>query len=208
MVGRVSGWLAVTVAAGVGAGLLARRRRESLPARQDGGYRTVRAVTVDRSAESIVEYCGQSPHLSAMLDRQVQVRPGDGERRRVLSGGSGTAGWTVEVHADSATGPFHWQVEEGSTPHQGRIELVSAPGARGTEVRVELRYPESRVGHRAAALRGRDLDQLLRTVLRRVKSLIEAGEVVSTMAEPSGRAGITERTTRVVREKLSTGGRP
>ncbi|GAB3981764.1 hypothetical protein GCM10027615_63040 [Plantactinospora veratri] len=199
--------MAVTVAAGVGVGLLARRRRESLPARQDDGYRTVRAVTVDRSAESIVEFCGQSGQLSVMLDRPVEVRAGDGGRRHIVPGGPGTAERAVEVRADSATGPFHWHVEDGPTPHEGRLELVSAPGARGTEVRVELRYPESRVGHQAAVFRGRDLDQVLRTVLRRAKSLIEAGEVVSTMSEPSGRAGITERTTRVVREKLSAGGR-
>jgi uncharacterized membrane protein len=89
----------------------------------------------------------------------------------------------------------------------GHLELTTAPGDRGTELRVELHYPGSRAGHQAAVLRGRDPDQLLRTTLRRAKSMIEAGEVVSTMDEPSGRNGAAERATKVVREKLSTGGR-
>ncbi|MFY1691244.1 cyclase [Plantactinospora sp. WMMB782] len=208
MARKVGGWLVLAAAVGAGATLLARRRRESPPVRRNGGYRTLRAVTVDRSPESILQACRDPERLPTMLDCPVAIEERHGGRHLTLRDPGGAAGWTVEVEAESGTGPFTWRITEGPTAHEGRLELASAPGGRGTELRVELRYPDSRLGHRVAVLRGSDPDQVLRTLLRRAKSVIEAGEVVSTMSEPSGREGVAERTTRAVREKLSTGGRP
>ncbi|MCX4471630.1 cyclase [Micromonospora sp. NBC_01655] len=202
--------VAAAAAAGVGASLVARHRPGgSMPIRHDGEYVTIRAVTVDRPVDSVWELVRDPDQLSAAFDRPVTAEPlGEGRARYLLGDPAGAGGQPVGVIVEVAGRVARWRVESGPLAHEGRLTLVAAPGDRGTELRVELRYPEGRLRHQAAVLRGRDPDQRLRTVLRRVKSMIECGQVVATMAEPSARSGTAERATRVVREKLATGGRP
>lgn len=182
------------------------RREGALPHRADGGYVTVRAVTVDRPADEIRKVFRDAERLRVALDRQVSIEPAGAESWCCrIDDGSGRG---VEAAVRRTGNLLSWQVERGRLAHEGRLLLTPAPGDRGTELRVELRYPGSRIGRLASGLRGRDPDQVLRTTLRRLKSVLECGQVVSTMRDPSGRGPVAERITRVAREKLTTGGRP
>lgn len=213
MARRISATLAIAALGAVGAGavVVARRRRTDLatPVRRDGGYATARAVTVDRSMETVRELWTDPERLGMVLDRPVTAERLDEHRWRYrIAGPSDGAGQAVEVVAELRDGAANWRVERGAFAHEGRLLLTVAPGDRGTEVRVELGYRGGLLRRGAAMLRGRDPDQLVRTVLRRAKALLEAGRVVSTMAEPAARGPVGERVTRVIREKLATGGRP
>jgi uncharacterized membrane protein len=169
---------------------------------------TSRVVTVDRSSEQVRALWTDQEWLSLVLDRSVTVERLDERRWRCVIGkpGGGTDR-VVEVASGGQDDSISWRVEAGPMAHEGHLELTAAPGDRGTELRVDLTYPEGQARHRIRELRGDDPDQVLRTVLRRAKSLIESGQVLSTMNEPSGRGPVAERTTRFMREKLATGGR-
>lgn len=212
MANRASGWLGVAALGVVGAAAAAavhHRGKASLPSRQSGGYVTTRVVTVARSMKQACPPWADQEWLSVVLDRPVTVERLDDHRWRYVVGKPGDGpGQVVETTYGGPDGSIHWRVEEGPMVHEGRLELAVAPGDRGTELRVHLTYPEGRARHRIRALRGDDPDQVLRSVLRRAKSMIESGQVVSTMHEPSGRGPVAERTTNLVREKLATGGRP
>ncbi|MGI5215820.1 SRPBCC family protein [Plantactinospora sp. CA-290183] len=207
-------WLMVGVAgvagvAGAGALVARRRAKESLPVRRGDGYATERALTVDRPVGLVRALFRDPEQLSAVLDRPVTAeRLGESRWRCVVHGGPDGAGRVAMATAEERDGSIRWRVEEGPTAHEGHLRLVPAPGDRGTEIRVELSYPGGRLRHRASMLRGQDPDQVLRTALRRAKSVLECGRVISTMHEPSGRGAAAERLTRAVREKLTTGGRP
>lgn len=201
--------------AAIGVAVVRRTSREgSMPQRQDGGYVTIRSVTIDRSAQQVRQLCRDTDRLSVCFDRAVvleqlgedrwRYRVDEASHRDRASG----ARKPVEAVVRGTGNLFSWQVEDGPARHEGRMLLTAAPGDRGTEVRVELRYPGTRLGRLAAAARGRDADQALRTLLRRVKSVLECGQVVSTMDDPSGRGPVAERVTRTMRQKLATGGRP
>ena len=194
---------------GAGAAVAVWRRPDRFsPAHHDGGYVTCRAVTVDRPVDATWEMICDPGRLSVALDQPVTAQDmGDG-RWRVLAAPFGGTAHPIEVIVQAAGRSAHWRIESGPRAHDGRLKLVPAPGDRGTELQVELTYPQGRLRHRVDTVRGHDPDQRLRTVLRRIKSVIESGQVVSTMNEPSGRTGATERLTRVVRAKLATGGRP
>ncbi|MET8234682.1 cyclase [Micromonospora sp. NPDC005298] len=166
-------------AAGVGRAV-ARRRHRRQPDRQDGWYVVRRAVTVDRPRDAV---------LAFWTDRS-----------------GGDAGWPGAVTVDGP-GALSWRGVDGSTPQEGRIELVDAPQGRGTEIRAELRYRSGPVRRVFGLVKGDEPDLALRDALRRAKSLIECGEVLDTRNDPSGRSPAQEKATDRARKKLMTGGR-
>jgi uncharacterized membrane protein len=66
---------------------------------------------------------------------------------------------------------------------------VPAPGDRGTEVHVRLDYkpPGGKAGAMVAKLFGDEPGQQVGDDLRRLKQMLEAGEVATTAGQPSGR---------------------
>ena len=68
--------------------------------------------------------------------------------------------------------------------HHGEVEFRPAPGDRGTEILVELRYspPAGRAGASIAKLFGKEPSQEIAADLRRLKQVLETGEVVHSDA--------------------------
>ena len=64
----------------------------------------------------------------------------------------------------------------------GRVTFVPAPGGRGTEVHVEM----TKGSNPLKKVVGEDPEQVVRDNLRKVKQLIEAGEIVRSDATPEG----------------------
>ena len=68
--------------------------------------------------------------------------------------------------------------------------------------------PAGRAGAALATLTGDEPDQVLRTALRRVKQILDCGQIITTDGQPSGRGTVREKVTAFVDHKLATGGRP
>ena len=71
----------------------------------------------------------------------------------------------------------------------GSVLFLDAPGSRGTEVRVELQYnpPGGVLGAFAAKMWGEEPTDQIEEDLHRFKQIMEAGEVITTEGQPSGR---------------------
>ncbi|MFB9236016.1 cyclase [Plantactinospora siamensis] len=202
---------AVAVGAGAAIGVgtsIARRRRRRQPELVDGWYVVRRGVTVDRSRQKVLGFLADQERLAQSLGDWVTLEQLDDNRWSCVArdpvgtGGERRAELTVE------DGTLRWRVEDGSVPQEGRVELTPAPGGRGTEIRAELRYRATGPLRRTLGLiRGDEPDLRLRDTLRRVKSLIECGQLIDTHRDPSGRGPAQERVTDTVRDKLTTGGR-
>jgi len=69
-------------------------------------------------------------------------------------------------------------------PNWGIVRFVPAPGDRGTEVHVELRYepPAGKLGALVAKLFGEEPALQVNGDLRRFKQVLETGEVVRSDA--------------------------
>ncbi|MEH1011917.1 cyclase [Micromonospora sp. CPCC 206060] len=200
--------LATAGVAGAGVAFAARRRRHQ-PERRDGWYVVHRGVTVDRPVDAVIGFWSDPERLGTALGATATLRQLDGNRwecTAVEPDGDGTqwrAGITVEE-----PGQLSWRVVDGPVPQEGRIRLVDAPQGRGTEIRIELRYRYGGpVGRMFGLVTGREPDLRLRDVLRRVKALVECGQVLDTRHDPSGRGPVQEWFTDAVRGKLTTGGR-
>jgi uncharacterized membrane protein len=69
------------------------------------------------------------------------------------------------------------------------VRFTPAPGDRGTEVHVTLRYdmPGGKAGELVARYLGEDPRQQLDDDLRRFKQMVETGEVVRSDGAPEGK---------------------
>jgi uncharacterized membrane protein len=69
---------------------------------------------------------------------------------------------------------------DASIPNSGSVRFKDAPGDRGTEIHVELRYdpPGGKVGALIAKLFGEEPQQQVKGDLRRFKQVMETGEIV------------------------------
>jgi uncharacterized membrane protein len=75
------------------------------------------------------------------------------------------------------------------------VSYAPAPGGRGTEVRVTLGQDAGRgVGEKLAALVGTDSRRRLEDALRRLKQILETGEVLRSDASPEGTDARRQRT--------------
>ena len=98
--------------------------------------------------------------------------------------------WDAVTTGDVAAERIAWaSVEGGDVDTSGEVLFVPAPGGRGTEVRVTLRYdmPAGPLGKAVAKYFGDDPSQALDDDLRRFKQVLETGEVVRSEGAPWGK---------------------
>ncbi|MBP2311202.1 SRPBCC family protein [Azospirillum soli] len=83
---------------------------------------------------------------------------------------------------------------DAELPHRGSVMFHPAPGGRGTEVRLTLVYrpPGGQGGRVVSRLFGSAPEQQAREALRRLKRIMEAGELPTIDGQPRGRRGMRE----------------
>jgi uncharacterized membrane protein len=94
--------------------------------------------------------------------------------------------WEAEIVLDRPNEAIGWRSVEGSTsiPNRGVVRFSPAPGERGTLIYVELKYepPAGTLGAAFAKLFGEEPGQQIASDLRRLKQVLETGEVVHSDA--------------------------
>jgi uncharacterized membrane protein len=101
-----------------------------------------------------------------------------------------TVEWDAGITDDVPGERIAWRSLDGSdVGHEGEVRFVPAPGGRGTEVHVAMRYtmPGGRLGKAVARYFGEDPRQALDDDLRRFKQVAETGEVVRSEGAPGGK---------------------
>jgi uncharacterized membrane protein len=89
--------------------------------------------------------------------------------------------WDAEIAKDMPNQLIAWRSLEGAdVDNSGMVRFDRAPGGRGTEVRVEVVYnpPGGALGAGIAKLFGEAPEQQIKGDLRRLKQVLEVGEVV------------------------------
>lgn len=105
--------------------------------------------------------------------------------------------WQSEIVEDQPNQFISWRTREGSeVNHCGSVRFETAPGGRGTLLKVEMYYglPGGRVAQQAARLISAAPETVIKEDLRRLKQLIETGEVATTRGQPSGARSLVGRT--------------
>ena len=96
--------------------------------------------------------------------------------------------WDARIINEVENKVIGWQSLEGSmVATAGSVNFEETP--RGTTVRVNFQYnpPGGKIGAAVARLFGEEPNQTVREDLRRLKRLLETGEVPTIQGQPSGR---------------------
>jgi uncharacterized membrane protein len=148
----------------------------------NGAVRVERAITINKPVAEVYRFWRQFDNFPRFMRHLESVESIDGRRSRWRA--KGPAGmrvtWEAEILQDREDEWIAWRSVEGSEiENSGSVRFSPAPGARGTEVRVQLQYapPAGSVGRLVAKLFGEEPEQQVNDDLRRVKQLMETGEI-------------------------------
>lgn len=152
--------------------------------------RIERTVTVARPANEVYAFLRNPayvPHFAPHVERVEDL--GDGHVRVETQRNGERSSWEAHIDLDDEARALVLSHVEGH-PERLAILLGDAPGGRGTEIRLVLDISKTRglLLRALAAVSGEDPDEWARAGLRRLKMLLEAGEIVTTEGQPSGRA--------------------
>ena len=156
------------------------------------GVKVETAVTINRPREELFAFWRDFNNLPRIMRHLRSVTVMEGNRSRwVASGPPGTSvEWEAEVINERPHELIAWRSLDGSeVDTAGSVRFDRAPGGRGTELHVALRYdpPAGRLGAAIARLFGRGAEGQVVEDLRRFKQVMEAGEAPTTEGQPSGR---------------------
>jgi uncharacterized membrane protein len=156
------------------------RESKATVGRRERGVHVAESITINRSPEEIYRFWRNFENLPHFMSNLDAVQTIDDRRQhwrmRVPTGAP--VEWDAELIDDQPNRLIAWRSLPGADlPNSGAVRFVPAPGDRGTEVHVELRYnpPGGRVAAPFAKLLGREQ---VADNLRRLKQLLEAGEVI------------------------------
>jgi uncharacterized membrane protein len=141
-----------------------------------------RVTTVSRPIEEVYRFWKNFenfPRFMRHID-SVEVMGENRSRWRATAPAGMRVEWVAETVRDVENEWIAWRSIEGSdVENSGSVRFDRAPGARGTEVRVQLQYapPAGRLGRSIAWLFGEEPDQQVHEDLHRFKQLMETGEV-------------------------------
>jgi uncharacterized membrane protein len=145
-----------------------------------------RAITIDRPAGEVYRFWRNFENLPRFMEHLVSVRVLDDRRSHwtVRAAGGMTFEWDAEIIEDRPDELIVWRsLDEADVPNTGTVRFAPSPQG-GTEVRVELRYevPGGRLAGAVAKLFGKLPEIQVSSDLRRLKQLLELGEIVRSDA--------------------------
>jgi uncharacterized membrane protein len=162
----------------------------------DHSIHVAKSMTINRSAEEIYKFWRDFKNLPRVMEHLESVEVLDNRRSRWIA--KGPAGkrveWEAEITEDRPNELIAWRSIEGSTvDNSGAVRFQRAPGGRGTVLHIELDYrpPAGLLGATIAKLLGEEPEIQLEEDIRRLKQLMEAGEIITTEGQPAGRAKST-----------------
>ncbi len=147
-----------------------------------------RTVTIDRPRAEIYAFWRDFENLARFMENIEHVEQIDAQRSHWVvkaPGEDNIVEWDSILVEERENEILAWRAaEDADIKHEGRIEFRDAPAGRGTEVRVLLAYevPGGAAGKLIAKLFQKEPQIQARRDLRRLKQLLETGEISTTEA--------------------------
>ncbi|HYE61885.1 MAG TPA: SRPBCC family protein [Phycisphaerales bacterium] len=166
--------------------------REAKPADYfNHGIHVEEAVTVQAPAAQVYAFWRDFTNLAQFMKHVKSVEVLDEKRSHwVVEGPAGKdVEWDAEIINEEEGRLISWKSLPGAeVDNTGTVQFREAPAGRGTEVRVVLEYlpPAGKLGLAIAKAFGKTPGAQVRDDLRRLRQIIETGEVPTTEGQPRG----------------------
>jgi uncharacterized membrane protein len=150
------------------------------------------SLAINTTAEKLYWFWRNFENLPQFM-RHLESVQTTGERAShwvAKAPGGGTIEWDAQITEDRPNELLEWCTLPGSQiEHRGRVAFETAPNGRGCTIHVEMVYdaPAGRLGALLAKMMGEEPELQIRGDLRRLKQLIETGELTTTRGQPAGR---------------------
>jgi uncharacterized membrane protein len=156
------------------------------------GIRVEDSVTVNKPREQVYRFWRTLENLSRFMRHVESVRAAGGLRSHwiVVGPADSRIEWDAEIFNEVENELLAWRTLPGaSVDHVGTVLFKDAPRGQGTEILVKLHYAPvgGKLGALVAKLWGEEPSQQVREDLHRLKQVLEAGEILTTAGQPSGR---------------------
>jgi uncharacterized membrane protein len=155
------------------------------------GIRIETTATIQRAPEEVYRFWRRFENLPRFMTHLESVQTADNGRSHWIARApaGATVEWDTEITEERENELIAWCSLEGSQiANEGSVRFRPAPGGRGTEVHVTLTYdaPLGKLGMIVARFFGEEPAQQAEEDLRRLKRIMEAGEIPTTEGQPSG----------------------
>lgn len=161
------------------------------------GIHVEESVTINKPKEEVYRFWRSFENLPKFMKHLESVQVlGEGRSRwRAKAPAGQSVEWEAEIINEQEGELIAWSSLEGAdVDNAGSVRFLDAPGGRGTEIRVTIEYipPAGRLGSWIAWAFGEEPSVQIAEDLRRLKELLESGEVGAAAvhaaaAGPSGR---------------------
>jgi uncharacterized membrane protein len=160
-------------------------------AARESKVKVKRAASIRKSPEELYTFWRNFENLPRFMYHLEEVRVLDSGRShwRAKAPAGTTVEWDAEVIEDRPSERIAWRsLPNADVPNWGSVEFRRAPGNRGTEVHVEIHYdpPGGKLGALIAKLFGEEPGEQVADDLRRLKQVMEVGEVIRSDASLPG----------------------
>jgi uncharacterized membrane protein len=151
------------------------------------GIHVCEAVYVEKPITKVYQFWRRLENLPRFMQYLEDVRDlGNGRSHWVVRGPAGVrVEWDAEIINEVEPDVIGWRSLPGAdVVTAGAVNFDTARGGRGTTVTVHLQYapPAGRAGALVAQLFGREPSQTVREDMRRLKQVLEAGEIARSGA--------------------------
>jgi len=151
------------------------------------GVHVTQSLTINRPRNEVYGFWHNFENLPRFMAHleSVQVLDNNRSRWKAKAPAGTTVEWEAETIEDRPNELITWRsLPDASIPNSGSVRFKDAPGNRGTEIHVELRYqpPGGKLGSLIAKLFGEEPEQQVKGDLRRFKQVMETGEIVHSDA--------------------------
>ena len=155
------------------------------------------SIAINKSPEELYAFWREFKNLPIFMKNLESVTETDRWNSHWVVKGLGGARveWDAEVYNEEENKLIAWRsLEEADVVNAGSVRFEKAPEGHGTYVRVTMNYnpPAGKLGATLAQLLGTEPLQLIKEDLRRLKQIMEAGEIATIAGQTSGRASVDE----------------
>lgn len=148
------------------------------------------ALTINRPVEQVYGYWRDLTNLPLFMRHLRSVAVLDERRSHWVAQppfGAPALEWDAEIVDERANELLRWRsLPDARIENHGTVRFRRAPNGRGTELHVELLYRPP-AGTALARLMAPMTAQMLKEEIRRLKHLLETGEIPTTEGQPSAR---------------------